>query len=107
MPGTDYVELRCRSAFSFLEGASNPEELADRAGARLRKSRARALTAGVLMNDKRVVLAFPQTFMNNSGDPVRRLVRRYGIDDLERLQQILERVPRVESLAEIDFDAVH
>jgi len=27
----DYVELRCRSAFSFLEGASNPEELAERA----------------------------------------------------------------------------
>ncbi len=27
----DYVELRCRSAFSFLEGASNPEDLADRA----------------------------------------------------------------------------
>src|SRR5262249_11661283 len=28
---TDYVELRCRSAFSFLEGASNPEDLAQRA----------------------------------------------------------------------------
>ncbi len=27
----DYVELRCCSAFSFLEGASNPEDLADRA----------------------------------------------------------------------------
>src|SRR5262245_62926353 len=27
----DYVELRCRSAFSFLEGASNPEDLIDRA----------------------------------------------------------------------------
>jgi len=27
----DYVELRCRSAFSFLEAASNPEELAARA----------------------------------------------------------------------------
>ena len=26
-----YVELRCRSAFSFLDGASNPEELAERA----------------------------------------------------------------------------
>ncbi|MEO2168113.1 MAG: PHP domain-containing protein, partial [bacterium] len=26
-----YVELRCRSAFSFLEGASLPEELAGRA----------------------------------------------------------------------------
>ena len=29
--GTDYVELRCRSAFSFLEGASNPEDLIERA----------------------------------------------------------------------------
>jgi error-prone DNA polymerase len=28
---SDYVELRCRSAFSFLEAASNPEELAVRA----------------------------------------------------------------------------
>jgi error-prone DNA polymerase len=28
---SDYVELRCRSAFSFLEGASNPEDLAARA----------------------------------------------------------------------------
>ena len=28
----DYVELRCRSAFSFLEGASNPEDLAQQAG---------------------------------------------------------------------------
>ena len=27
----DYVELRCRSAFSFLEAASNPEDLAIRA----------------------------------------------------------------------------
>jgi error-prone DNA polymerase len=27
----DYVELRCRSAFSFLEGASNPEDLVEEA----------------------------------------------------------------------------
>ncbi|HEY5659116.1 MAG TPA: PHP domain-containing protein, partial [Myxococcota bacterium] len=27
----DYVELRCRSAFSFLAGASNPEDLIERA----------------------------------------------------------------------------
>ena len=26
-----YAELRCRSSFSFLEGASQPEELVDRA----------------------------------------------------------------------------
>ena len=30
---TDYVELRCRSAFSFLRGASLPEDLAERAAA--------------------------------------------------------------------------
>src|SRR5690606_25642709 len=30
-PHPDYVELRCASAFSFLAGASNPEDLATRA----------------------------------------------------------------------------
>ena len=30
-PACDYVELRCRSAFSFLEAASNPEDLVARA----------------------------------------------------------------------------
>jgi error-prone DNA polymerase len=30
---SDYVELRCRSAFSFLDGASSPEELIDAAAA--------------------------------------------------------------------------
>ena len=30
---SEYVELRSRSAFSFLEGASPPEELAEGAGA--------------------------------------------------------------------------
>ncbi len=29
---TPYIELRTRSAFSFLEGASNPEDLVERAG---------------------------------------------------------------------------
>src|SRR5881296_3271048 len=32
-PSTDYVELRCRSAFSFLAGASLPEDLIERAAA--------------------------------------------------------------------------
>ena len=66
-------------------GAAVVQELADRAGARLRKSKARALTAGVLMNDKRVVLAFPQTFMNNSGESVRLLVRGYGIQEANHI----------------------
>src|SRR5436309_9995181 len=34
MTAADYVELRCRSAFSFLAGASLPEDLVERAAAR-------------------------------------------------------------------------
>ena len=33
MPDVDYVELRARSAFSFLDGASLPEDLVARAAA--------------------------------------------------------------------------
>jgi peptidyl-tRNA hydrolase, PTH1 family len=34
---------------------------------------------------KRLALAFPQTYMNDSGLAVAALVRRYGIEDLEKL----------------------
>src|SRR3979411_99859 len=30
-PGTPYVELHCHSNYSFLDGASHPEELVERA----------------------------------------------------------------------------
>ena len=33
MPHSDYIELRARSAFSFLEGAATPEDLAECAAA--------------------------------------------------------------------------
>ena len=62
-------------------GAAVVQVLAARADARLSKTKARALAAGVLMNEKRVVLAFPLTFMNHSGEAVRLLVRSYGIQE--------------------------
>jgi len=34
---------------------------------------------------RRLALAYPQTYMNESGVAVARLVRRFGIDDLSRL----------------------
>lgn len=34
---------------------------------------------------RRLALAFPQTYMNDSGVSVRALVRRYGIEDLQDL----------------------
>lgn len=66
-------------------GAEVIQLLAERAEARLRKTKARALAAGVLMNGKRVVLAFPLTFMNHSGEAVRLLVRSYGIQEARHI----------------------
>ncbi len=66
-------------------GAEVIQLLVNRADARLRKTKARALAAGVLMNDKRVVLAFPLTFMNHSGEAVRLLVRSYGIQEASHI----------------------
>jgi PTH1 family peptidyl-tRNA hydrolase len=65
--------------------------LAARRGERLKHSRTdRALTADVKVDGRRLALAFPQTYMNDSGFAVGRLVRKYlvgpdGGADLERL----------------------
>lgn len=51
----------------------------------LRKSRERALVGEVRLDGRLMALAFPQTYVNLSGEAVTRLVRRYGIEDLGRL----------------------
>lgn len=78
-PGRQFVGTRHNL------GADVVEVLAERAGTRLRKTKARALAAGVVMNDLRVVIAFPQTFMNHSGESVRMLVRSYGIQEANHI----------------------
>jgi PTH1 family peptidyl-tRNA hydrolase len=74
-PGSQYAGTR------HNVGAEVVELLADRHGGRLRKSKELALTDEVQIGGHRVALAFPQTYMNLSGDSVRLLVKRYGIDD--------------------------
>ena len=59
--------------------------LAARHGGRLRSGKERALVGDVRIHGQRVALAFPQTYMNDSGMSVRALVRRYGIEDLRSL----------------------
>ena len=60
--------------------------LAGRHGTPLRKGKERALVAEARVDGKLMALAFPQTFVNLSGESVARLVRRYGVaDDLSRL----------------------
>jgi PTH1 family peptidyl-tRNA hydrolase len=60
--------------------------LARRHGERLRPARReRALVAEARVDGKRLALAFPQTYMNESGLAVGPLVRRFGIEDLADL----------------------
>jgi PTH1 family peptidyl-tRNA hydrolase len=59
--------------------------LATRHGGRLKRGKERALVAEVRIDGKRVALAFPQTYVNESGVSVAALVRRHGIEDLRRL----------------------
>ncbi|MGC8627693.1 MAG: aminoacyl-tRNA hydrolase [Acidimicrobiales bacterium] len=78
-PGPRYARTR------HNVGADVVSLLAERHGAHLRQGKDLALVAEVRLEGKRLVLAFPQTFMNESGRAVARLVRRFGIGDLERL----------------------
>jgi PTH1 family peptidyl-tRNA hydrolase len=76
-PGTEYARSRHNL------GAEVVAELAARHGERLKLAkRERALSAEVTIAGRRVALAFPQTYMNDSGLSVQLLRRRYGIDDV-------------------------
>jgi PTH1 family peptidyl-tRNA hydrolase len=78
-PGAEYAHTRHNVGFDVVE------LLASRHGGRLRKGKERALVDEVRIGGRRVALAQPQTYMNDSGASVVRLVRRYDIDDLHRL----------------------
>lgn len=78
-PGAEYAGTRHNA------GADVIALLAERYGERLKKAKERALVAEARVGDRRMALAFPQTYMNDSGLAVAPLVRRFGIEDLERL----------------------
>ena len=82
-PGKDYARTR------HNVGQEVVTELARRRGDTLRSGRDNALVAesriGTGEQEARAVLAFPLTYMNESGQAVRALVRRYGIDDPTRI----------------------
>jgi PTH1 family peptidyl-tRNA hydrolase len=79
-PGTEYAGHR------HNVGAEVVALLAHRHGGRLRAVRSlHSLVSEVAVGDRRLALAFPQTYMNDSGLAVAPLVRRFGIVDLGRL----------------------
>ena len=82
-PGTKYARTRHNVGEECLR------LLAERHDAPLKAGRDNALIGearfGAGLEADRVVLAFPITFMNESGQAVSALVRRYGIDTPERI----------------------
>lgn len=73
-PGKQYARTR------HNVGEEVAAVLASRHGGSLKTSRDHALVDDVRIGSKRVVLAFPTTFMNESGKAVRALSRRYGFN---------------------------
>jgi peptidyl-tRNA hydrolase, PTH1 family len=74
-PGKEFNGTRHNMGVEVLE------ELCRRTGGSLAKSKERALSAQVTLAGHQVALAFPQTFMNLSGESAVLLTKRYGITD--------------------------
>jgi PTH1 family peptidyl-tRNA hydrolase len=72
-PGDEYARTRHNA------GADVVEILAKRHGARLRRSKDRALVDDVRVDGRKLVLAIPTTYMNESGQAVAALVRRHDV----------------------------
>jgi len=78
-PGREYARTR------HNVGAEAVGLLVERAGEKFRAGRDRALVADARIDGRRVVLAFPTTYMNDSGQAVGALMRRHKLDDPARL----------------------
>jgi PTH1 family peptidyl-tRNA hydrolase len=73
-PGEEYARTR------HNVGAEVVELLAARHGAKLKKGRERARVDQVRVGGKLIALAIPLTYMNDSGESVGKLARRYGVE---------------------------
>ena len=78
-PGAEYAGTR------HNVGAEVVGLLARRHGGSLRRGKELALSAEVRFDGHRIALAFPQTYMNDSGRSVQLLVRRHGITEAENI----------------------
>jgi PTH1 family peptidyl-tRNA hydrolase len=72
-PGREYESSRHNFGFLVID------ELARRHGGRVTARAARSLTASVRLDDRELILAKPQTFMNLSGEAVKRLRAKYVV----------------------------
>ena len=78
-PGKRYERTRHNVGVDVID------ELARRASVVLKSGRDNALVAECSIRSVNVVLAFPMTFMNDSGLAVRPLMKRYGLSEPQQL----------------------
>lgn len=78
-PGREYSGSRHNVGFEVLE------LLAQRYRVTMKPGRDRALTAEVHADDVHLLLATPTTYMNDSGEAVGSVARRYGVDDPSKI----------------------
>lgn len=78
-PGREYERSRHNVGFEVVD------ELARRAGVTLKAAREKCMLAEVHSEFLHYLLAKPMTFVNNTGQAVGPLARRFGIDDVERI----------------------
>jgi len=90
-PGPAYAKTRHNA------GANLVEKLAGQIGVELKRTRAQARVGEGVLEDAPVVLAVPTTYVNESGRPAARLVRKQGIkpDQLLVVQDELDLAPGV------------
>lgn len=72
-PGKKYEHTRHNAGFMALSA------LADELGVAVTRSRFKGLCGEGTVGDKRLLLLFPQTFMNNSGEAVAEAMRYYKL----------------------------
>lgn len=78
-PGREYEHSRHNVGFEVVD------ELARRAGVTLKAARDKCMLAEVHTDYLHYLLAKPMTYVNNSGQAVGPLARRFGIDDVDRI----------------------
>jgi len=78
-PGDEYVGTRHNI------GSEVVNQIAENSGHRLKKSKYSSLVAGINLDGERIILAFPLTYMNKSGEAVRRLADTFGVSDPGRV----------------------
>src|SRR5215472_11220148 len=95
---SDYVELRTRSAFSFLEGAITPEDLALRA--------AELGYSEIALGDRDGLYGLPRFHQAAEGAGIKPMVgAELTLDDDSRLYVLVPDRPRYQSLCRMITDA--